>query len=540
MIAITYTIALRGPVLATMLAGDPNSSVSYSFIPGSMIRGMLIGRYGTTDELPISARDLFFNSKVRYLNAYPRHPEAEPPRGLPVPASWRKEKVRTTKVGAIEDWALLDEPDSDSELTDAVPLSGGFVWLEYDEAEIRTPNHQISVHTQRARKQGRATADGGAVYRYEALAEGEQFAGAILCENKALAKQVLELLIEGTTYLGGAQTAGYGQVQIDNIYPKEIDGANEQESWFEYQYNLEKIAEDDTVVITLLSDLILRDKYGATHTDLLSTLDLPLEHVRTFKQVTIIGGFNRKWGLPLPQTQALAAGSVFVCKATGAISEGEIEKLLATGVGERRAEGYGRLALNWQTEETIQQQSANSEIYELPKLEISTDTANSAHQLAQRMVNRRQRQLLDQALLKTVRELTIDRKLPNSQLSGIRIIARHALKEERLSRISNLFKEKTADGKENPNVIKRHARNKFERARVGKMRLNDWIVQLADEPESVWRKLDRPNPHLGDIEPTQELTAEYAVRLIDAVLGKAMRDEKSNVGHKEGSENGAA
>ena len=43
--AITFSLTTQQPLLATSFQGDPNSDVSYSYIPGSMIRGAVIGRY---------------------------------------------------------------------------------------------------------------------------------------------------------------------------------------------------------------------------------------------------------------------------------------------------------------------------------------------------------------------------------------------------------------------------------------------------------------------------------------------------------------
>ncbi|MEO0687161.1 MAG: hypothetical protein AAFY76_19465, partial [Cyanobacteria bacterium J06649_11] len=42
---ITITLHTLQPLLATSFQGDPNSDVSYSYIPGSMIRGAIIGCY---------------------------------------------------------------------------------------------------------------------------------------------------------------------------------------------------------------------------------------------------------------------------------------------------------------------------------------------------------------------------------------------------------------------------------------------------------------------------------------------------------------
>lgn len=538
MIAITYTISLEGPLLATMLGGDPNSGISYPYIPGSMIRGMLIARHESHEELAINNRALFFSGQVRFLHAYPADlNRAEWQRGLPVPASWRKKKNRISKQGIIEDWALFEDIESETELKeDADPISGGFGWLDEERVTTRSPERQIAIHTQRSRGPGRATGNDGAVYRYEALAAGQHFAGVIICESDSLAKQIKDLLAEEVAYLGGVQTAGYGRIRLSNVSVH----MSANESWHEYNGDVEEIATGEKLVITLLSDTILRDDYGAVHTDLVATLNLPLELQSAFKQINIIGGFNRTWGLPLPQTQALGAGSVFACRATETITQEQIEELLARGVGERRTEGFGRLAFNWQTEERLTQYSLWPQTTNLPQLEVPNETENPVRQLAQRMVNRRQRQQLDQALLKAVRSLNIKLPPPNSQLSGIRIIARHALQEGNLSRISNLFKEKI-DDEDNPNVIKQRARVKFERARLEKdVRLNDWLVELADDPETVWTKLGQPQSTLGTVKPAHDLAAEYAVRLIDAVLGQAMNQRRNQDTQQKVVTNGTA
>ena len=74
--------------------------------------------------------------------------------------------------------------------------------------------------------------------------------------------------------------------------------------------------------------------------------------LRAFQSMKIIGGFNRKWGLPLVQTPALRAGSVFVYKP-GDIDKETIKKYLDKGIGERRVEGFGRIAVNLNRRESL-------------------------------------------------------------------------------------------------------------------------------------------------------------------------------------------
>ncbi|NJK73166.1 MAG: hypothetical protein HC942_02095 [Microcoleus sp. SU_5_6] len=67
--AITFSLHTKQPLLATSFQGDPNSDVSCSYIPGSMIRGAIIGRYlkhHNLSELDLENEEiqsLFFDSK---------------------------------------------------------------------------------------------------------------------------------------------------------------------------------------------------------------------------------------------------------------------------------------------------------------------------------------------------------------------------------------------------------------------------------------------------------------------------------------------
>ena len=126
--AITFLLHTQQPLLATSLQGDPNSDVSFSYIPGSMIRGMLIGRYlqhhalrSTDDILDDSkfpdVKRLFFDGSSRYLNAYlyTNNSNKEKKRTLPIPLSWFRRKV--DDISKLEEITAFDrsyeQPEED-------------------------------------------------------------------------------------------------------------------------------------------------------------------------------------------------------------------------------------------------------------------------------------------------------------------------------------------------------------------------------------------------------------------------------------------
>ena len=181
------------------------------------------------------------------------------------------------------------------------------------------------------------------VFQYQALARGQRFAAVIVADDTTDLSEIENLLKHGDLlYLGRSRSATYGQVHIESIERKE---------WHESQP-----ADQPLITLTLLSDAILRDVFGQPTHDLdgylSSRLKKPLIHQKAFMRSIETGGFNRKWKLPLPQMPTLGMGSVFVYSAKD-ISLKELEGLAESGIGERRAEGFGRIAINWPGKETF-------------------------------------------------------------------------------------------------------------------------------------------------------------------------------------------
>lgn len=250
MIAMTFSIYLQEPLLATTLAGDPNSSVSLPFIPGSLLRGALVAQYlREHSDADIAAdpklRALFLDGKTRYLNAYLL--DARGRATLPTPAAWHCNKDEESPVYD------LSAESRDDEDWQPQAVKKPFCQLEKNEATFYTPARQMNVHTQRDRVMGRAIEDSGAVFRYEALAAGQSFGGVVLCDNEEAAR-TLESLLEAALFLGGSHNAGYGRVKIGAV--KRAD------SWQEVPLKPADLPSKGKLVITLLSDALLRDANG--------------------------------------------------------------------------------------------------------------------------------------------------------------------------------------------------------------------------------------------------------------------------------------
>lgn len=496
--ALIFKIHLVEPVLINQLGGgDPNSAIGFDFIPGSSLRGAIIGKYLKGNPVDANDKDfqrLFLNGAVRFLNSYPLTKTHE--RALPTPVSWHKDKDDEQQVF---EFAIkkVDESKTWKGLTDPFCFS----W-EVDEnnyqTELYKPEKQIKIHTARADRQ-KVTEGESTIFRYEALDSGLDFSGAILADDESDLKIIEALLPNGASVnIGKSHLSGYGNVKIEDVMINE---------WQEYQ----KIGDDDQncIIVTLLSDAIIRDSStGAYITEIDSAIGEKAKKV--FMRTRIIGGFNRTWNLPIQQTIAIQAGSAFVYDDNSKLRE-HLSKLEPIGIGERLAEGFGRFAIDWNKMEKIEIGSLASS----PPKPVTLSSESEA--LAKIMVNRMMQTKLDQMLIEKINTLKIKNQQPkNSQLNSMRIIARRALRLKNPKKIFDYL-----DG------MKKTASSQFQGATIEGHPLSEWIKIIIQQDLFEVLSMNRDKlPSISNVKPElkEDTALEYKIRLIDGVLNRALKE----------------
>lgn len=525
MMALTFIVHALEPLLMTRLEGDPNSAVSYPYVPGSVLRGAVIGRLPEPrrERLTVEPLDrrLFLGGGVRYLNAYPQYNGV---RLLPSPASWLREKINEA-ADSPHIWYDLSHNHVSVELPKSA--GPGFCCIKGGQVAFHEPTWHINVHTARERLRGRATEDEGAVFRYQAIPRGTRFAGAILIEQPADVDQLIDLLADGDLWLGGARSAGYGHVRLENV--------TKDEHWAEAPNPISDLNPPDRLVITLLSDALLRTTHG-NEADRLLRDHLPaeigdaLEPVSVFKRLTLVGGFDRKWGLPLEQRYAVQAGSVFVFKVNRPIAATALRTLLEQGVGERRAEGFGRVAINWHAQQATLTECKLTDLLPAPDqtepiegprpITLSGNSAWLAEQMNQRLLRR----LLDRQLAETAQSeaCRVFHAPAKAQLSRLRNVALSALPTGDVPRVKTFLNDK----------LKARAADQYHTAKIGRQRLLNWLRERVADPTTIWQQLKAESltpPQIGSVgvdwKSDAKLCNEYTLRLIEAVLHRAAKEQ---------------
>ena len=550
--AVTFLLHTQQPILATSLQGDPNSDVSHSYIPGSMIRGMLISRY--LRKYPPTQADildnddvtkLFFNGTKRYLNAYLFDIEKKQ-RTLPIPLSLYKEKGQELDQGV---WDFSQLPIN-RRLDSPQRLEQGFCLVNDNSLmTVYKEKRRINIHNQRNRQRGRGNEGTGAVFCYDAIDAGQTFQAVVLCDSDHDAEIIKSLLQPEketekiNAWLGGSQSAGYGHVTVE-LLP---DDNNWNEVYKDWEHRKERV---NNLTVTLLSETIIRDDFGQNTTDpqelvklVCKALEVELTHIDTYASSTIVGGFNRKWGLPLQQVPAILAGSVFVFEIPKFNEESQQESfdekvkiLEAQGIGERRVDGFGRLVLNWLTEESTFfasniDSTANKQAEE-------KNLFFESEKIAKRMAERLLRQKLDELLVERL-EASMPKdfsKISNSQLSRLMIVAQKALTEGKPDPLYELLGRD-----DNSDNLTKTARTQFKQTEMsdGKKldeQIRDWLKNTDNWIIGAWGSSytigNKPGVTIAQkskiLDDNNQLSLEYTLRLIIAVTKKMMKDKNND------------
>ncbi|NLN93350.1 MAG: hypothetical protein GX130_08605 [Candidatus Hydrogenedens sp.] len=222
----------------------------------------------------------------------------------------------------------------------------------------------LRMHNTVQDKTQRPDEDVGGVFSYGAIQRGTKFQGEIRCTA-----EVYEILknksFSEEFRLGTSKKDDYGRVRISG-------GKAEV-----FQYSDIATKDAKTLVVYLESDVLVRDRflsYSANPNDLKTELEkLLIQHecqanlvFRDKHLINAIGrgrrheGWQTKWNLPKPSLPAIQAGSVYVFESDKEIDKKILKKIAIAGVGQRRAEGFGRVQFNppwlFSAEITVSQQ----------------------------------------------------------------------------------------------------------------------------------------------------------------------------------------
>ncbi|MGC5388569.1 RAMP superfamily CRISPR-associated protein [Micromonospora chalcea] len=326
----TVRVALR--VLTPVVVADGvlgNVVSSRDAIPGTALLGTVLSRVAHDGPGRIGVSDVGVGDAVPAV-ADPADPRPVRP-AQPVPRVWQRgDKGRGRTVhNSLSSAATHDER--------ARAMSGWIVrdgdgWRHVDPA-VTASTHAVVDDQAR-----RPTIDSGGVYTYLGIAPG-----TLLCTDIRLPARARLRLGKGERLrFGRSRKDDFGLVEVVAIVdplpdpPPPVLG--------------------DRLRVWCVSDVLLRDKrlipdpspqaLAETLSAALAPASVEVRNADTATAVTRREGFAVAWGRPRPSQVALRAGSVVTLAVTGTVDPDRLAELERDGIGERTAEGYGRIRFN--------------------------------------------------------------------------------------------------------------------------------------------------------------------------------------------------
>ena len=359
---LRYRLTLTAPVVIPRAEGDSNTVVTRQDVPGSNVWGAAAWHYlRQPNHSPADPafRSAFLDGKLRFLTAYPETLDSKQ-RLLPIPHSIRQFKDSETLVNLVEpqDEYAKKRPKKRLERRYA-KLDKGGVASQTVRIERNYHHARVSKDRRLGRALGAEIPDGGAFFQYEAIQIDETFQGVVLGAESDLKN--LQKWLKGVNLirLGRSRSAQYGEAKFEWVDNKGPEALNKLVEWdgFTGQLNVDVPDLGNRLIVTMLSPLLTVNDHG--HPDasfpkheLAKLLCLDANDLKlscSYTRTDFVGGYDTHLRLPRQQWPAIAAGSIFVFKLKQELKE-ECKKRLveleSDGLGLRKGEGYGRIAIN--------------------------------------------------------------------------------------------------------------------------------------------------------------------------------------------------
>lgn len=355
---LQVSITTKSPLIITAESSSQVLTESKNYISGTIVRGILAdayikNHYKEDQKLRKKVHEdagfkRLFLGGLQFQTAYP---VVEGHRSYPLPQSLMKHK----SDGNIID--ILEDPGKPGYKV----LKGlGYVDSEPSKKDqtiyMAEVDKKIHFHMSRSSESERfaGRSNGGGIYNYEAIGEGQTFEAVISGEEEDLIHLIRGLELEDhilKARVGKAKRTSYGQceIQFGDLTDCEINVTDE---WV-------KTLKEGKLAIRLDSPFISnipttgwrRNEEDSLVQDFVNELQaaIPNQKIslkKLFTGAEVVRNYVGVWQLHRPEELALVSGSVFKFDCSKDWPDADVKALkdvLMTGVGGRKEEGFGQI-----------------------------------------------------------------------------------------------------------------------------------------------------------------------------------------------------
>ncbi|MCA9742056.1 hypothetical protein KC734_10980 [candidate division KSB1 bacterium] len=382
---IQVTLLAESPVAILQSRASEQFARTLDFLPGSTVRGafaeIFMNKKGSDDPV---FQQIFVDQNILFSDFLPAYRAAQPDLLPATAAACKRHGLK--HIGSLRDrlidmmlesgTAKTEDPPTCDDCSSRLDSIGGRYISASEPPVGEQPNRQLRMHVGISRHRG--TSQQGQLFSYQMLTDKQverkpsngdktitereplRFVGQLEATGDT-ADQLLSELEKVVTdrehlSVGKARTRGLGELVIESRNP--ITAASDfAERWDKFNEKIAHPASKETryFSITLQSHLILRDALGLPVLDQINGAHLGFpDDLKSIKCVAAnlnrvtVSGWNAAQGLPKSDTVALARGSVLGFKVDSAEEKqamAYLQQLESDGLGERRAEGFGRISV---------------------------------------------------------------------------------------------------------------------------------------------------------------------------------------------------
>ncbi len=332
-LCLRFRLKTLSPVLITDLySSRGNDLETRGYIPGSAIRGLIVGRLAASDPAWFEKnRRALLSDNVKFLDAVPVRGK-DPV--IPSIKGYYEDKKDDSDPGKVFKNVLVD-PDPDAVIGLKRARLGSFMSISNDTASYWSADTGSELRINLSAK-----SDDTKMFQTGHIASGQELEGYVLASDPETAKKIAGAFTD-IVWLGADRHSGFGKCKV-----AALDFAKGP-AWEHYGISSEGSIDSDRLYMLAVSPFsMLNDEgelCGLDVKGLGELLGVEIESVAAGTSVSEYGAFNRTWGSREPAAAMYDRGSLFRLKCSTAPKLERLKAIEREGLGIRRAEGFGQV-----------------------------------------------------------------------------------------------------------------------------------------------------------------------------------------------------
>lgn len=472
---IFYKITNKSPMIFPVPGGNPNKVSTLDYVPGSVVRGyaatqILRNETAESDKF----QNMIISGKVCFGNAYLAKSNGSNIRLQPTPLSFKQEKGADT-TSSFNVFDMLDYKAEENQQYSSV----GFKYIDlFQSGSKEFENCKLSEAFHHSRNVNKKDLDND-IFHYQNIKAEQSFIGWISFKASSekelltLENSIKEIFKDKISILlGRSKTTQYG----GNCTFEFID--------YKEKHKIESIKKNSLLTVLAVSPVVIRDQitgqYDPSYFEhwLNAKLSNKLCLKAKYLSTEMVGGFNRKWGMPVPQNKAASTGSVWVFECQEDIDSETLKSIQFSGAGSRLTEGYGEIQIlsekPWTPRFSIQKAIVNKRDEE-DRITLSNAEKEELKFLQKSIIRN---ELISYAITKSAEKAKLASRIPTSStISRLRGVLRNENPATAISNLGDLLKDD--DG------LKLNAQRQLSKCRLDNETLKSFLVRLAIGIESI-------------------------------------------------------